>query len=628
MSFNRIDAREQRAIRRACLRFLPLLIVLIILSSILISYIHFDNTKRDIIDQQQEEIVSAMIDYRNYISYMTSIVRTIEADYIELVANESSSEAVEALFTHNMREYPIIGQMRMLAPDGMETLRVERINNLPYVFSESELESRSDRYYYQETTLLGKHQFLFSVLNLYFDQGAIQMDPVTGQAKPVLRISSPIESGTQRIGYFVITFLMRDYLNQIRTSLGCDGCHVLMLDENGYLFNDANDENNFGFCYNESCTQHYQTIHYLFPNLDLTADSGSLIADNMICSYTAFTNIYDRSKDYFVSKAATDRLIFLVYYDQHSLYAKDLTFSYLHQLLASWRAQLITWFGLSLLYFLSLYLVFIYDRIRFTNLFSDNRYTKAALKQAILHHQFVNYYQPIVNIQDGSVLGFEALSRWKTHGRLLPPGMFMDEILHYQLGQMLDENVFRTMRKDRLLMEKYPEFADTFISINCCQQTFNSLTKDPPGTIIRLTEAEKKYIVLELVENIIFNQNTKDRIRDMYKHNILFAIDDFGTGNSNVAFIRSLENLKVKIDRAFVPVNTNNQKERVIIESFVKMFVDQGLRLIVEGVETQEQYRYLKQLGISGVQGFYFSKPMTLEDLIKFMQKKEYLHKL
>ena len=113
--------------------FLPLLIVLIILSSILISYIHFDNTKRDIIDQQQEEIVSAMIDYRNYISYMTSIVRTIEADYIELVANESSSEAVEALFTHNMREYPIIGQMRMLAPDGMETLRVERINNLPYV---------------------------------------------------------------------------------------------------------------------------------------------------------------------------------------------------------------------------------------------------------------------------------------------------------------------------------------------------------------------------------------------------------------------------------------------------------------------------------------------------------------
>ena len=204
----------------------------------------------------------------------------------------------------------------------------------------------------------------------------------------------------------------------------------------------------------------------------------------------------------------------------------------------------------------------------------------------------------------------------------------MDEILHYQLGQMLDENVFRTMRKDKLLMEKYPEFADTFISINCCQQTFNSLTKDPPGTIIRLTEAEKKYIVLELVENIIFNQNTKDRIRDMYKHNILFAIDDFGTGNSNVAFIRSLENLKVKIDRAFVPVNTNNQKERVIIESFVKMFVDQGLRLIVEGVETQEQYRYLKQLGISGVQGFYFSKPMTLEDLIEFMQKKEYLHKL
>lgn len=84
----------------------------------------------------------------------------------------------------------------------------------------------------------------------------------------------------------------------------------------------------------------------------------------------------------------------------------------------------------------------------------------------------------------------------------------------------------------------------------------------------------------------------------------------------------------MKIDRTFVPIHLDNSKERVIIEAFVKMFIDQGMRLIVEGVETQEQYQYLKSLGIVGIQGFYFSKPMMLEDLIWFMQKRVYTDKL
>ena len=273
-------------------------------------------------------------------------------------------------------------------------------------------------------------------------------------------------------------------------------------------------------------------------------------------------------------------------------------------------------------------LLFAFDRTRFTDLFAENRYAKSTLRQAIRNHEFVNYYQPIINIQDGTMLGLEALSRWNSGGEVLPPSEFIDEVLHYQLGQMLDENVFLNVRKDRKRMETMPWFDDTFISINCCQQTFDSLIKQPPTTIINLTEDEKKFIVLELLEDIVFNKQTQERIRDLYKHNIIFAIDDFGTGNSNIAFIRSFENLKVKIDRTFVPVDPTNKKERVIIEAFVKMFIDQGLKMIVEGVETLEQIRYLKKLGIQGVQGFYFSQPMTIDQLIEFMDKQDYLNKL
>ena len=420
---------------------------------------------------------------------------------------------------------------------------------------------------------------------------------------------------------------MRGYLNTLRDSLGLTGCRILVVDDHGYIYNDMDDARDAGR-YIPDSSQFPLSIYMFFPGVDLSGNSGSIVQDDRFCSYMAFDNIYNRSTDYFLSESASTRLTFLVCYDNQSIYAADLHYSYMYHLVRSWQTQVLVCALIFLLYFLALLLIFLYDRLRFIELFSENRYPKAALKQALKNHQFVVYYQPIINIQNGTVMGFEALSRWKHHDQVLPPSMFIDEVLHYQLGQLLDENVFQIVREDRKKMEQTPEFEDTFISINCCQQTFNSLIQDPPATIIQLTEAEKKYIVLELLENIVFNQNTQDRIREMYKHNILFAIDDFGTGNSNVAFIRSFENLKVKIDRAFVPVDTTNKKDRVIIEAFVKMFVDQGLKLIVEGAESREQIQYLKHLGVAGVQGFYFSQPMTIDELIQFVQSKDYLRKM
>ena len=86
-------------------------------------------------------------------------------------------------------------------------------------------------------------------------------------------------------------------------------------------------------------------------------------------------------------------------------------------------------------------------------------------------------------------------------------------------------------------MEQYPEFENTFISINCCQQTFNSLIKEPPDTIIRLTEEEKTVYRAGAAGGHRFQPNhAGERFKEMYQHNVLFAIDDFGTGYSNVAF--------------------------------------------------------------------------------------------
>jgi EAL domain-containing protein (putative c-di-GMP-specific phosphodiesterase class I) len=628
MRFIRTDTREKKALRQAFLRFLWVPLVLILFASVLIGYNEYDKRKHDIIHKQEQQIILAMIEYRNDISSMTSIIRNIMTDYIGLSGNGAGQSAYEALLLGSMAASPVIDEISFLDLDGMETLRASRLDGEPYIVPASELMDQSAQPYYREAIGIGRYQFLFSKLDLNLEQGVTEIDPVTGETEPVLHISTPLELDGRRVGYFAVDFLVREYLDALRVSAGEKGCSILLLDENGYLYNDANDAHNFGFHYGTDSPQNSLTIRTFFPGIDLTAKSGSFIQNDKFCSFASFENIYNRTSDYILTRDASNRLIFFICYDGESVYAKDLRYSYIYHLIGSWETQLPVWGVLFVFYLVVLRLIFLYDRLRFTDLFSSNRYPKATLRQAIKSHQFVNYYQPIINIQDGAVMGFEALSRWNCHEQVLPPSMFIDEILHYQLGQMLDENVFLSVREDRRRMEQYAEFDNTFISVNCCQQTFNSLIAQPPATLIQLTEEEKRYIVLELLEDIVFNQSTQERIRDLYKHNIIFAIDDFGTGNSNVAFIRSFENLKVKIDRTFVPVDTTNKKERIIIEAFVRMFIDQGLKLIVEGVETREQIDYLKTLGVSGVQGYFFSQPMTIDQLIPFIRDKQYLRRM
>ena len=622
------DTREKKALRQAFLRFLPIPVVLILLSSVLISYSGYDNRKQEIMLQQREQTVTAMISFRNYVSYLTSITRTVETDILDMADDETTAQPYEALLQSCIRQFPVIDSLRLLYLNVMETVRVSQVSGSPTAAPADELRDLSGWDFFQETETLSRYQYLYSNLAPDAEQGYVVLDPDTGVSKPVLRISTPLELDGVRLGYFIAGFLMRDNLETLRTSLGMEGCYVLIMDENGSLYNAQSDTDNFGILAVPGAPQTGRTIDTLFPGINLSAGSGSYAYADRLCSFSTYENIYDRSIDYLLSKSAPRKMVVLVYYDGSSAYAHELQYSYIYYVVRTWNVQLAVCAGILIAYLLALLLIFLYDRLRFTDLFSDNRYPKALLKQAIKSHQFVNYYQPIINIQNKTVMGFETLSRWHYHDQLLPPSMFINEVFHYQLGQMLDENVFLTVRKDRKRMEQHEGFQDTFISINCCQQTFSSLILEPPATLISLTEEEKKYIVLELLENIVFNQNTQDRIRELYRHNIIFAIDDFGTGNSNIAFIRNFENLKVKIDRAFVPVDPTDTKDRVIIEAFVKMFVDQGLRLIVEGAESREQIEYLKTLGVAGVQGYYFSHPMTIDRLIEYVDNKEYLKKL
>ena len=248
------------------------------------------------------------------------------------------------------------------------------------------------------------------------------------------------------------------------------------------------------------------------------------------------------------------------------------------------------------------------------------------IEKAMEKKEIIFYYQPILN-KDGSVHSVEALVRW-SHPQmgLLSPSEFIPDLeLTGIANHLVDYSLLYNLENLRLMID------DGFLFPMAVNISITNLQQPDFGASRHHHQPDrgrKEIHRVELLENIVFNQTTQNRIRELYKHNILFAIDDFGTGNSNVAFIRNFENLKVKIDRAFVPADPTDSKERVIIEAFVKMFVDQGLRLIVEGAESREQVEYLQGLGVAGVQGYYLSHPMTIDRLIEYVENKEYLRKL
>ena len=623
-----LEPREVRAIRNAFRHFLPILCIAVFTAVFLTGYLGFQDRQRSIMQTQEHLVAEAQNNYNNYIVNLVSIVHMLEINYVEAVVEGATKQEIETIFTNGIVQSPTIDQLRILDVNGMEMIRVNRGEQAPYVVPENELQDKSDRYYYLETRQLGRDHLLFSVLDLNIELGKIEIAPKTGLAKPTFRISKPVVINEERIGYFVVNFLMRDYLTALRSSTGLDGVKILLFDQNGYLLNDEDDRHNFGFSYEDTSEEAQYTIADKYPKTDLTAESGWKVENNEMYYYAGYSNIKNLSDTYFLSENASGILYFLVSFNQQSIYGKYIHFSLLQSIADSWRIQVPVILTLILLYFTFIWLGFLSNRAHFTNTYSDNRFDKSVLKKALHNHEFVSYFQPIINIQDGTVLGFEALARWDNGKEVLTPDKFMDEIENYELSEELDRNTYNNIRKARQKLTALGITDYEYISINISQQSFNSMLKENSGNTIQLDEEDKKYMLVELLENIIIHKKSANKIFELHSQNVRFAIDDFGTGNSNIAFIRNFVDLSVKIDKAFLPKDIHNEKERVVIEAFVRMFLDKGRKLIVEGVESREQYQYLKKLRVSGIQGFYFAKPLSLDQLVEFMQQKEYLQRL
>lgn len=244
------------------------------------------------------------------------------------------------------------------------------------------------------------------------------------------------------------------------------------------------------------------------------------------------------------------------------------------------------------------------------------------LEQAIHRGEIVPYYQPLVNVQCRKIVGFEVLARWKhpVHG-LIPPDAFIplaeQSGLIVPMTSLLMEQVTSDLQR---LQTRLPD--KLHISFNLSKQHFESLIFiEDCEKMLRTLGRERINIIAEITErdDIGSSSRLNDVLTTLRKMGVAIALDDFGTGNSNLAYLGSIHPDHIKIDKQFISQINPNDNDNLLLDCVIDIASKLGMKIIAEGVEHEYQSTYLANKGIYSMQGYLFSKPLSLQDMITHM---------
>lgn len=237
------------------------------------------------------------------------------------------------------------------------------------------------------------------------------------------------------------------------------------------------------------------------------------------------------------------------------------------------------------------------------------------LRTALAREQFELFFQPQVD-GGGRLIGAEALLRWR-HPRLgyIAPDEFIPVAeragLMPQLGGWVLERGIETLCAWR----DHPETKDLVLSINVSpDQLFQDNFVGNVISALSAASVEPHALKLELTETMFVAEVEEliSKIKALEKHGIGISLDDFGTGYSSLSYLQRLPLEQLKIDRSFVRAVATERGAR-LARNICQMGHDLGLHILAEGIETEEQYRFMLDCGCSTFQGFYFGRPVALD---------------
>lgn len=239
------------------------------------------------------------------------------------------------------------------------------------------------------------------------------------------------------------------------------------------------------------------------------------------------------------------------------------------------------------------------------------------IAHAIEKKELYVVFQPQFTAENNNICGAEALIRWKkSDGTVVSPGLFIPIAEKHGLIKELDKAAFfDACKKQKEITDNGFEPID--ISVNLSQQSLQDKNiVSNYYEIVKETGADISHIQLEVTESALFDNNQVfvNRLKEFSELGFKILMDDFGTGYSSLMLLKSMPIDYLKLDKSFVD-DYNHPRGKHIMEAIINMAKRLGIVLIAEGVETEEQYDYIKGQGCNIIQGFYLSRPIEFDAL-------------
>lgn len=251
------------------------------------------------------------------------------------------------------------------------------------------------------------------------------------------------------------------------------------------------------------------------------------------------------------------------------------------------------------------------------------------LNKALERNEFFLNFQPIISVYNGDIHGFEVLIRWESEELgYVPPPAFVQIAEETGAIEAIGTWIFETACRYLKHMNEYNKEIIMSINVSPIQlknpgfldkivRTIEVFGLDPANIQVEITETS-------FVDIIDGGPEIIQKIADM---GISIALDDFGTGYSSFSYLKDMPIKCLKVDKSFVDEISSKHKDYQITGSIIDMVRNLGIKTVVEGVESIEQYNILSEMKCDYIQGFLMSKPLSADDAIEFVMQYDELHK-
>jgi diguanylate cyclase (GGDEF)-like protein len=253
----------------------------------------------------------------------------------------------------------------------------------------------------------------------------------------------------------------------------------------------------------------------------------------------------------------------------------------------------------------------------------DHLRTESDLRRALTRDELVLHYQPVIWLNTGRVIGYEALVRWQHPERgLLGPGEFIPLAEESELINAIGETVLQmACRQAAVWQAERPDAPPVSISVNVSpRQMADRTLPDRVRRVLRETNLDPFTLNLEITESVLADESyALESITALKKLGVKLVLDDFGTGFSALGYLQRFPFDQLKIDRSFVHSLGDDPATAAIVRSVTSIADALGLAVVAEGVETEAQVAMIQELGCNFAQGFLFAKPLPAEEAIKLL---------